>query len=138
MKTADYDFFLPEELIASRPAEKRDHSRLLILNRNSLTEHKRFRDLPSFLRAGDMLLLNKTKVFPARLSGFKRGGGKLEILLVRETSPGMWDIMAKGKYTGPLLISEELTAYITSGKTASFKDPKHLRELIWQEGKMPL
>src|SRR5512139_712850 len=115
MKTADYDFFLPEELIASRPAEKRDHSRLLILNRNSLTEHKRFRDLPSFLRAGDMLLLNKTKVFPARLDGIKRGGGRLQILLVREISSGMWEIISKGKYTGPLGISDGFTAHISKG-----------------------
>ncbi len=138
MKTAEYDFLLPQELIAYRPAEKRDNSRLLVLHRDGGVEHKRFRDLPCFLKVGDMLLLNKTKVFPARLSGIKRGGGKLEILLVKETSPGMWDIMAKGKYTGPMLISEGLTAYITGGQTALFKDPKRLRELIWQEGEMPL
>jgi S-adenosylmethionine:tRNA ribosyltransferase-isomerase len=138
MKTAEYDFLLPQELIAYRPAEKRDNSRLLVLHRDGGVEHKRFRDLPCFLRAGDMLLLNKTKVFPARLSGIKRGGGRLEILLVKETSPGMWDIMAKGKYTGPMLISEGLTAYISGGKIALFKDPKLLRELIWQEGEMPL
>jgi S-adenosylmethionine:tRNA ribosyltransferase-isomerase len=138
MKTAEYDFLLPQELIAYRPAEKRDNSRLLVLHRDGGVEHKRFRDLPCFLRAGDMLLLNKTKVFPARLSGIKRGGGRLEILLVKETSPGMWDIIAKGKYTGPMLISEGLTAYISGGKIALFKDPKRLRELIWQEGEMPL
>ncbi|MFI5293755.1 MAG: tRNA preQ1(34) S-adenosylmethionine ribosyltransferase-isomerase QueA [Thermodesulfovibrionales bacterium] len=138
MKTAEYDFLLPQELIAYRPSIKRDNSRLLVLHRDGGVEHKRFRDLPCFLRAGDMLLLNKTKVFPARLSGIKRGGGRLEILLVKETSPGMWDIMAKGKYTGPMLISEGLTAYISGGKIALFKDPKRLRELIWQEGEMPL
>ena len=138
MKTAEYDFLLPQELVAYRPAEKRDNSRLLVLHRDGGVEHKRFRDLPCFLRAGDMLLLNKTKVFPARLSGIKRGGGRLEILLVKETSPGIWDIMAKGKYTGPMLISEGLSAYISGGKTALFKDPKRLRELIWQEGEMPL
>ncbi len=138
MKTAEYDFLLPRELIAYRPSEKRDNSRLLVLHRDGGVEHKRFRDLPCFLRAGDMLLLNKTKVFPARLSGIKRGGGRLEILLVKETSPGMWDIIAKGKYTGPMLISEGLTAYISGGKIALFKDPKRLRELIWQEGEMPL
>lgn len=138
MKTADYDFFLPEQLIASRPAEKRDDSRLLILNRNSLTEHKRFRDLPSFLRPGDMLLLNKTKVFPARLDGIKRGGGRLQILLVREISSGMWEIMSKGKYTGPLGISDGFTAHISKGVTAIFDNPEDLNRRIWQDGKMPL
>ncbi len=138
MKTAEFDFVLPQGLIAYRPAEKRDDSRLLVLHRDGKVEHRKFRDLSSILGAGDMLLLNKTKVFPARLSGVKRGGGKLEILLVKETSPGTWDIMAKGKYTGPLLISEKLTAYISGGKTASFEDQIHLRELLWENGKMPL
>jgi len=138
MKTAEYDFFLPEERIADRPAERRDDSRLLVLRRDGGVEHRRFRDLPCFLRAGDMLLLNKTKVFPARLAGAKRGGGRLEILLVRETSPGAWDIMAKGRYTGPLRISEGLTAHISKGKTAVFEDPQRMRELVRREGKMPL
>jgi S-adenosylmethionine:tRNA ribosyltransferase-isomerase len=138
MKTAEYDFILPQELIACRPVEKRDDSRLLVLHKDGGVEHKKFSDLHCILRAGDMILLNKTKVFPARLSGIKRGGGKLEILLVKETSPGMWDIMARGKYTGPLLISEGLTAHISKGMTAIFEDPKILRKLIWQEGKMPL
>jgi S-adenosylmethionine:tRNA ribosyltransferase-isomerase len=138
MKTAEYDFFLPEELIAYRPTERRDGSRLLVLHRDGRTEHRIFRDLPSFLRAGDMLLLNKTKVFPARLAGVKRGGGRLEILLTREISPGKWEIMAKGKYTGPLRISEGFIAYISGGKTALFENPSDLRERIWLEGKMPL
>ncbi len=138
MKTADYDFFLPEELIAYKPAESRDGSRLLVLHRNGRVEHKRFRDLPSFLRAGDMLILNKTKVFPARLEGIKRGGGRLEILLVKEISEGIWEIMSKGKYTGPLRISDVFTAHVSEGKTAIFDTPKDLRKRIWQEGKMPL
>ncbi len=138
MKTADYDYLLPEELIAYRPAEKRDESRLLILNRNGRAEHKRFRDLPSFLRPGDMLILNKTKVFPARLEGIKRGGGRLEMLLVREISEGTWDIMSKGRYTGPLKITDVFTAHISAGRTAIFDSPKDLKKHIWQEGKMPL
>jgi S-adenosylmethionine:tRNA ribosyltransferase-isomerase len=138
MKTAEYDFFLPEKLIAYRPPEKRDDSRLLVLHREDRIEHRRFRDLPSFLRAGDMLLLNKTKVFPARLAGVKPGGGRLEILLTREILPGKWEIMAKGRYTGPLRISEGFTAFISEGKTALFENPSDLRERIWLEGKMPL
>ncbi len=138
MKTADYYYFLPEELIAYRPAEKRDESRLLILSKNGRAEHKRFRDLPSFLRPGDMLLLNRTKVFPARLEGIKRGGGRLEILLVREISKGTWEIMSRGRYTGPLRITDTFTAHISVGKRAIFDNPKDLRKYIWQEGKMPL
>ncbi len=138
MKTAEYDFLLPEELIAYRPAEKRDGSRLLVLHRDGNSEHRKFRDLPSYLRAGDMLLLNKTKVFPARLSGYKRGGGKLDILLTKEISPGKWEILARGRYTGPLMIAEGFHAYISAGKTAVFENPSDLRKRIWMEGKMPL
>jgi S-adenosylmethionine:tRNA ribosyltransferase-isomerase len=138
MKTADYDFSLPEELIAYRPAEKRDACRLLVLHRDGRTEHRKFSDLTSFLREGDMLLLNKTKVFPARLEGIKQGGGRLEILLTREISAGKWEIMARGRYTGQLRISEGFTAYISEGKTARFENPSDLRERIWLEGKMPL
>lgn len=138
MKTTEFDFLLPEKLIAYRPAEKRDDSRLLVLHRDGPAEHRRFKDLPSFLRAGDMLLLNRTKVLPARLTGVKRGGGRLEILLTKEILPGKWEILAKGRYTGPLRISEGFTAYISQGKTALFESPSDLRERIWLEGKMPL
>lgn len=138
MKTVEYDFFLPERLIAYRPTEERDASRLLVLHRDGRTEHRKFRDLTSFLGAGDMLLLNKTKVFPARLTGFKQGGGRLDILLTGEISPGKWEIMTKGRYTGPLRISEGFTAYIAKGKTALFENPTEINKRIWLEGKMPL
>lgn len=138
MKTAEYDYFLPEELIATRPLERRDRSRLLVLHRDGKIEHKRFYELPSFLNAGDMLLINNSKVFPARLFGYKPTGGRLEILLVSEVSPGLWNILAKEKYTGSLRISENLTAHITEGKTARFESYIDFMSLIWKEGEMPL
>ncbi len=138
MKTADYDFFLPEELIALRPLERRDRSRLLVLRKDGAMEHRCFFELPSFLDAGDMLIVNNTKVFPARLSGEKPSGGKLEILLVREVAPGEWDILSRGRYTGPLRMTGDLTARISGGKRASFEDHKTLRERLWDKGDMPL
>ena len=86
MKTADFDFHLPQELIASRPSEKRDCSQLLILHRDGFVEHKRFYDILDYLEEGDMMLMNNTKVFPARIIGKNMGGRTVDILLVRETA----------------------------------------------------
>ncbi len=84
MRTADFDYNLPEELIAHEPADKRDESRLMVLERrDSSIQHKKFHDVIGFLRPGDLLVLNDTKVIPARLFGEKVGGGaKIEVLLV--------------------------------------------------------
>ena len=138
MKTAEYDFLLPEELIAARPLEKRDGSRLLVLHKDGRVEHRTFSELPLYLHAGDMLLLNNTKVFPARLAGLKSSGGRLELLLVDEVSPGLWNILTKGRYTGRLRISQNLSAYISEGRTAFFENHGELRGLLWKEGEMPL
>lgn len=138
MKTAEYDYFLPKDLIAAKPLEKRDSSRLLLLHRDGRIEHKRFYEIPSFLNPGDMLLINNSKVFPARLVGYKPTGGRLEILLVKEISPGLWNILTKEKYTGSLRISENLTVYITEGRTVHFENYSDFTSMIWKEGKMPI
>ncbi len=136
MKTADYDFHLPEGLIALRPAEERDASKLLVLGKDG-EAHARFSDLPRFLSPGDLLVINNTKVFPARLSGRKPSGGRLDMLLVREISPGEWEIVSKGKYTGSVEISG-ITARIAEGSKAVFDGNSDLRTLLWKEGLMPL
>lgn len=138
MKTADYDFHLTQELIASRPVEERDASRLLVLHRDGGMEHRTFRDLPSLLDPGDMLVINNSKVFPARLQGRKKTGGRLEILLVNERSPGLWNILCRDRYTGPVRVSDDLEFYVEDGKTALFEDNTGMRELIIREGLMPL
>lgn len=138
MKTADYDFYLTSELIASRPVEERDASRLLVLHRDGGVEHRTFRELPSLLDPGDMLIINNSKVFPARLKGKKKTGGRLEILLVSERSPGLWNILCRDRYTGPVRVSEDLEFYVEDGKTALFEDNTRVRELIIKEGLMPL
>jgi S-adenosylmethionine:tRNA ribosyltransferase-isomerase len=138
MKAADYDFFLPERLIAARPLERRDGSRLFVLRRDGSAEHRTFFELPSLLDEGDLLLINKTKVFPARLTGTKPSGGRIEILLVKEVRPGVWDIMSRGKYTGSLEISGGLMVHISEGRKAFFGEPAGIREILWEKGEMPL
>lgn len=98
MKTADFDYDLPPEFIAQTPAEPRDASRLLVLDRaaGQLT-HTVFREIDRFLRAGDLLVLNETRVIPARLFGRKRTGGRLEILLLRRVDETTWDTLVGGK-----------------------------------------
>ena len=91
MQTSDFDYELPAELIAQEPAVQRDASRLLVVFRATGTfEHRRFADLPELLRAGDLLVLNDTRVMPARLFGCKPSGGKIELLLLEECGPNEW------------------------------------------------
>jgi len=97
MRTADFDYRLPPELIAQHPLPRRDDSRLLILNRNGgHIEHSQSRELPKFLRAGDVLVLNNSRVIPARLRGVNaRTGGRFEILLLEENSTNDWWTMVR-------------------------------------------
>lgn len=87
----DYSFEFPEELVAAAPAGERDASRLLVVERRfNRIHHRRFSELGHFLRPGDCLVINRSKVLPARLSGRKTTGGKVELLLVAEEAPGLW------------------------------------------------
>jgi S-adenosylmethionine:tRNA ribosyltransferase-isomerase len=97
MQTVDFNFALPPELIAQHPAPKRDESRLLVLNRASgRVEHRKFRDILEFLRADDVLVLNNSRVIPARLRGTNaRTGGKFEILLLEENAVNDWWAMIR-------------------------------------------
>lgn len=99
MNTADFDYDLPPELIAQAPAERRDGSRMMVLDRSARTiEHRCFADLPDFLHSGDLLVANDTRVIPARLFGRKARagtGGKVEFLLLEETAPGIWEALMR-------------------------------------------
>src|SRR5436190_6412668 len=100
MRASDFDYELPEELIAQAPLERRDQSRLFVLHRSSgKLEHARFSDLPNRLRAGDLLVLNDSKVIPARLHGVnRRTGGEFEVFLVEEVAPNdWWALLRPGK-----------------------------------------
>lgn len=98
-QVADFDYHLPPELIAQKPARPRDHSRLLLLDKKTgQKRHARFYDLPKFLRSGDLLVLNDSKVFPARLIGRKKdSGGRIEIFLHQPLRSGIWQCLVGGR-----------------------------------------
>lgn len=98
MKTSDFDYHLPESSIAQTPAEPRDSSRLLVLNRESGNlEHKNFRDIIDYLKPNDLLILNQTRVIPARIFAKKETGGKVELLLLRRRDALTWESLVGGK-----------------------------------------
>ncbi len=98
MKTSDFDYNLPESSIAQTPAEPRDSSRLLVLHREmGEVEHKIFRDVRDYLKAGDLLVLNQTRVIPARIFAHKETGGKVELLLLRRRDELTWEALVGGK-----------------------------------------
>lgn len=103
MKKSDFDFYLPEELIAQTPLEKRDGSRLLVLDKESgAMEHRHFYDLPEYLHVGDCLVLNNSRVLPARLIGTRPGGGAVELVLLRDLGEGRWECLSRpGRKTKP-------------------------------------
>jgi len=118
MRTSDFDYYLPQELIAQTPLEPRDHSRLMVLKRSdaSLSHHKFF-EVVDYLRNGDVLVFNDSRVIPARLSGRKADtGGRLEILLLRQLDSRVWEALvrpAKRTRVGSRL---ELAGDTVSGK----------------------
>jgi len=97
MKSSDFDYSLPLELIAQSPVEPRDHSRLLVLHRqDGATEHRRFFEITDYLREGDVLVFNDSRVIPARLCGVKIDtGGRVEILLLRRLDTNIWEALVK-------------------------------------------
>lgn len=98
MQTSDFDYHLPESSIGQTPAEPRDSSRLLVLHRQTGTvEHKIFRDIAQYLKAGDLLILNQTRVIPARIFAHKETGGKVELLLLRKRDDLTWEALVGGK-----------------------------------------
>ena len=97
MKTGDFNYSLPPELIAQTPIEPRDQSRLMVLNRSDRSlKHHRFYEIVDYLRPGDVLVFNDSRVIPARLSGKKvDSDGRLEILLLRQLSPNVWETLVR-------------------------------------------
>jgi len=97
MKTADFDYYLPPELIAQTPVEPRDHSRLMVLRRgDGVVEHRRFFEFVEYLREGDVLVFNDSRVIPARLRGRRVDtGGRVEILLLRRLEANVWEALVK-------------------------------------------
>ncbi|MCK4968130.1 MAG: tRNA preQ1(34) S-adenosylmethionine ribosyltransferase-isomerase QueA [Candidatus Aenigmarchaeota archaeon] len=118
MKLNKFDYHLPKELIAQQPIKPRDHSRLMIVDRQAQTiQHDFFYHLPKYLTSNDILVLNNSKVIPARLIGHKQTGGKAEVLLLRQIDQQNWSALVKqGKNGQKLIFSNQkvdLTAQIS-------------------------
>ncbi|MDD5678526.1 MAG: tRNA preQ1(34) S-adenosylmethionine ribosyltransferase-isomerase QueA [Kiritimatiellae bacterium] len=103
MKTSEFYYSLPPELIAQQPSYDRAQARMMVIRRATGTfDHRRVADLPAFLRPGDLLVVNDTRVIPARLYGQKAGtGGHVEILLIEEIAPGIWDALLRARHSKP-------------------------------------
>jgi S-adenosylmethionine:tRNA ribosyltransferase-isomerase len=149
MLLSEFDYYLPEELIAQHPCAQRDHSRLLVLSRQQeKLEHKHFFDLPSYLEPGDTLVFNDTKVIPARLIGSKQGtGAKIEVFLLNRTTGGEWEVLVKpGKKAriGTVIeFSEELNCEIMAstefgGRIVKFHFEGIFEEILDRLGETPL
>ena len=96
LRTSDFDYELPESLIAQTPMEPRDHSRLMSLHRaDGGMRHYRFYELPKMLRPGDLMVFNDSRVMPARLRGRRSTGGAIELLLLTRLSPGVWRVIGR-------------------------------------------
>ena len=149
MKTHDFWYDLPEELIAQTPLEKRDTSRLLVLDKETgNTQHKTFFNIIDYLRAGDCLVMNDSRVLPARLLGHRPTGGAVELLLLRDLGDKKWECLAKpGRkmQIGQTVIfgDGELTATVTDicedgNRVVAFSYDGIFLEVLERLGKMPL
>lgn len=149
MNKSDFDFYLPEELIAQTPLEKRDTSRLLHLDKQTgEIEHKHFYDIKQYLHAGDCLVLNDSRVLPARLIGSRPTGGAVELVLLKDIGDNRWECLSRpGRKTKPgqelIFGNGELTAVVQEvtlggNRIVKFSYEGIFLEILERLGKMPL
>ncbi len=149
MRTDDFDYFLPEELIAQTPANPRDSSRLLVYDRKQdSVEHKRFYDILDYLKEGDVLVRNNTRVLPARMFAYTENGGRVEVLLLKRFDLKKWEVLCKpakkAKIGAKLVVSEELKFTVVDrdenagSRIVEFDFDGVFEEIIARLGEMPL
>lgn len=150
MKTSEFDYYLPQELIAQDPVEQRDCSRLLVIDRKTgKREHKIFHDIIDYLNPGDCLVINNTKVIPARLIGEREGtGGKIELLLLKRMENNIWETLVKpGKkakkgsrflFGGGILKAEVKDIIDDGNRLIQFEYDGIFEEILDKLGQMPL
>ena len=149
MKVTEFDYELPEELIAQTPIKKRDESRLMVLNRKEQTiEHKIFKDIIDYLKPGDVLVRNNTKVIPARLYGRKETGAKVEFLLLNNIEGDIWEsivrpgnklhVGAKVIFGDGILEAKILEVMPGGTRKVEFKYDGIFNEILDKIGLMPL
>ncbi|NLZ53632.1 MAG: tRNA preQ1(34) S-adenosylmethionine ribosyltransferase-isomerase QueA [Thermoanaerobacteraceae bacterium] len=149
MKLEEFDFYLPEDLIAQEPIENRSKSRLLVLNKtNGEIEHRSFEDIIYYLKPGDCLVLNDTKVIPARLIGRrKRTLGKIEMVLLKPVEVDIWEVLVKPGRRASIgeeivfgdgeLIAQVIEKTDFGGRIVKFFYKKPFQELLHELGEMP-
>lgn|SRR5574341_94890 len=145
LRLSDFDYDLPEQLIAQEPPARRGSSRLMVLDRRTgRTEHRLFPDIEACLKPGDVLVVNTTKVFPCRLMARKPGGGKAEVFLLSEKGTNIWEALIKGAGAGRKLtidrgIEAEIEAEHPDGtRIVRFHGTRDIREVLPELGKTPL
>jgi S-adenosylmethionine:tRNA ribosyltransferase-isomerase len=150
MQISEFDYELPPELIAQHPLEQRDGSRMLVIDRSSQSwVDSRFSSLPDYLRPNDVLVLNNTRVFPARLIGRREpSGGRIEVLLVRRLEATLWEALARPGNRllegarvsfGGGRLTAEVTAISERGlRVLSFQRTEDIEQLIDEIGETPL
>ncbi len=145
MKLSEFNYTIHDDHIAQHPLKERDSSKLLVIHRSSgALEHRTFRDIIDYLQPGDVLVLNNTKVFPARLRGKKPTGGKAEITLLNEIGLNKWEGLVKGVHEGTIILEHGITADISriSGTMAKIefrlKSGSDIKEFLEEIGVMPL
>jgi S-adenosylmethionine:tRNA ribosyltransferase-isomerase len=146
LRLSDFDFDLPEALIAQEPAPERDRSHLMVLDRRTGgIEHRVFSGIGDYLIPGDLLVLNDTKVFPCRLPASKPGGGKAEIFLLSEQGPNLWHALVKGGAGAGKRLSlasgaeaEIIREHADGTRTVRFHNIRDVRELLNAVGRVPL
>ncbi len=131
MKTSDFDYELPENLIAQFPTQKRSESKMLVLDKSKQTlEHKHFYDIVDYLTDNDILVLNNTKVIPARLFGTKETGAKIEVFLLKDLKNGRWEVLMKPAkrvhLNDKIKISDELSVIAKE----QMEDGKRIVEIV--------
>ncbi len=148
LKTSDFNYELPKELIAQTPVYPRDSSRLLVYDRGEKTiEDKIFKDILDIFKKGDLLVVNNTKVLPARMFAYTKNGGKVEILLLKRVNLTDWEVMVKpgkkAKEGITLVINDELSLEVLSrtesgGRIVKFAFDGVFEDVISRAGEMPL
>ena len=148
-KISHYDYTIPKHLIAQHPTAKRDESRLLVLHRKSTRiEHRKFYDIIEYLNCGDVLVLNDTKVAPARIIGYRTTGGRVEGLIIKEILENTWEILLQSNhglkeneslcFGNNTVIGRLVCRNDTGSWTIKFEDRRKFIEMLENSGRMPL
>lgn len=148
LKKSDYFYELPQELIAQTPVEPRDSSRLLVYDRKTRkVEHTVFHDIVKYLKKGDVLVINNTKVLPARMFAYTKNGGRVEVLLLKRQNLTDWEVLVKpgkkAKVGTELVVSDELSLKVTDRtetgeRIVSFRYEGVFEDILSRVGSMPL